>query len=198
MFEMLGAVYNKDNLLDIVHRILKDCKQNVDYDKLKEVFTEFMYGNLDENHFWKRLEIDNHMMPRKLILEEIENALDKEFLDILPLFSGNRIVLKGNLPQEWGEFILESTTVSNLIHSYIFSGSLGKDVNDEEFLNLLKDRLGENILFIETDLDNYEKIKRAGFQPIFLLRKPIHVGSVKPDVVISRLKQLEDLLGEGV
>ena len=192
MFEMMGAVYNKSDLFGITKETLKECRHNIDDKLLKKTYDEFVNGNIDENYFWKKLSMDNYMMPRKLILEKIENSLNNDFLEVLPSLSGNRIVIKGDIPQEWGEHILESTTVSSMIQSYVFSGSLGKNVNDSEFIKTLINKLG-SLICIETNKENYIKLRDAGADVILLVREPTTIDGLNPEITISNLRQIEEI-----
>ena len=190
IFELMGIVYKEDDLFGIVKTVLKDCGYTLDMETLKTNYDEFVKGNLDEPHFWKKLNFKNHTMARKLILEKVETSLDSGFVELLSNLAGHRIVVKGNIPQEWGEYVLESSGISNMVHSFIFSGTMGGDVNDGQLIAKLKEKLGTMVV-IESSLDVYSKMVAAQMPTILLVRKPMKLNGIKPEVMISDLRQVE-------
>jgi len=160
---------------------------------LNEEFDKFCTGQIMEKEFWKNINLKDASMPRKLVLEKLEYSFDDDFMPLIMGFMGKKIGVYGNIPKEWAEAIFTSSGLASMIQLSILSSDLEEMFPSEKAFDLIKNKSG-NALIIDQNEENITMAKNKGLKTALLVRKPIEKCNCKPDLLIPKLIQLEDLI----
>lgn len=191
-FNLEGGVFTFSKIPQIIKETIHNCKMKSN-ECLNEEFDKFCKGQIIENEFWANIGITDRNMPRKLILEKLEYSFDDNFLPLISGFMGKKIGVYGNIPKEWAEEIFDSSGLSSMIQMSILSSDLEEMFPNEKAFELIKDKIG-NALIIDENDENIILANNQGLSTVLLVRKPIEKCECKPNLLVPKLIQLEDLI----